>query len=213
MKSSLKPFILCALFAAAAAPAARAGKEVVDAKTEAAIFSPFDRGTREFQASAGAFFSLNNRNEKRPTIDDVDVSLRLGWMLNTPSGDGFFRGNFEFLAEVFGAAIIDGPGDGIGGATLLLRYNFVQPAARWVPYFQIGAGGVYSNIYEDHQQRLIGRAVEFNLQAGFGLRYLCTDRCSVFAEADYRHISNADTADRNLGLNSIGGYIGAGFSF
>ncbi|MDB6175289.1 MAG: ompW [Chthoniobacteraceae bacterium] len=213
MKSTFKPLILCGLLAVAAVQAAHAGKEVIDTKTEAVLFSPFDRGMREFQISAGALFSLNNRGEKRPTIDDVDLSLRLGWMLNTPSGESCLRGNFEFLAEAFGGAVVDGPGDGLGGITLLLRYNFVQPATRWVPYFQVGAGGVYSNIYEDHVQRLIGRSVEFNLQAGLGLRYICSERCSVFVEADYRHISNADTADRNLGLNSIGGLIGAGFSF
>ncbi len=213
MKSSLNPLFLLGFATMASMPLAHAGHEIVDTKTVAPIASPFDGGMREFQISAGAFFSLNNGGEKRPTINDVDGSLRLGWMLYSPKGDGFLRGNCELLIEAFGAGIVEGPGSGMGGATLLFRYNFVQPQARWVPYFQVGAGGVYNDIHEDQQQRLIGRSFEFNLQAGVGLRYLCSERCAIFAEFDYRHISNADTADRNLGLNSLGGLLGASIFF
>jgi hypothetical protein len=63
-------------------------------------------------------------------------------------------------------------------------------------------------MHEVQTQRLIGREWSFNLQAGFGVRYLCSDRCAFFLEANYRHISNADTADRNIGMNSAVGVVG-----
>jgi hypothetical protein len=190
-----------------------AGYEMKEVKQTVAPTSPFDQGQRELQIGAGAFFSFGNDGKERPTMNDADLTGRIGWMLNTPSGDGFFRGNVEFLTEVFGAGIFEGPGSVIGGVTLLLRYNFVQPDARWVPYFQLGAGGAYSDAHEETPQRRLGSALSFNLQGGFGLRFFCTETCAIFLEADYRHLSNASLADRNNGLNSVGGFIGASYFF
>jgi outer membrane protein W len=115
--------------------------------------------------------------------------------------------------QLFGGPIFEGPGDGLGGATILLRYNFVQPDAKWVPYIQIGAGVAYSDVYKDQSQRLIGQAWEWDLEAALGIRYFFNDRWSANLQAGYRHISNADSADRNVGLNSIGGTVGLGYHF
>jgi len=175
-----------------------APKEVVLRET------PFDRGRHEFQAMAGTFFSVDHS----PDLDYAVGTLRLGWMLSSPRGDGVFRGNCEFLLEVFGGGIFEGPGDGLAGATVLLRYNFVQPDARFVPYLQIGAGGLYSDADRDGAQRLIGEAFEFNLQASLGLRAFLSDKCAVSLEGGYRHISNANLADRNVGVDSVGGQVG-----
>ena len=190
-----------------------AGHEMKTDKEPVPVVSPFDKGRMEFQAAAGAFSSFGNFSDTRPHLVDVDVSLRLGWMLNTPSGDGFFRGNCEFFTELFGAAVVEGPGSGFGGLTLLLRYNFVQPDSRCVPYFQIGAGGLYNDVHESSRQHLFGSPFEFNLQGGFGVRCFVAERCAIFLEADYRHISNAGLSDRNAGMNSVGGYIGASYFF
>src|SRR5271167_2205156 len=74
-----------------------------DAKNTMEEATPFDKGEREFQLSTGAFTSLFNFGPNRPKITDIDGSLRLGWMLYTPKGGGFFRGNFELLIEADGA--------------------------------------------------------------------------------------------------------------
>lgn len=171
--------------------------------------APFDKGTFELQVLAGGFFSF----EHQPELDYAIGTIRGGWMLSTPSGDGFCRGNVEFLIEAFGGGIFEGPGDALAGATLLLRYNFVQPDASVVPYIQIGGGGVYSDAHEDEAQRLIGSAVSFNLQAGVGLRFFVSEQCAIVVEGGYRHISNADLADRNVGVNSIGGNIGVSYFY
>lgn len=206
MKSILASLALAVVLAA---PLAHAGREVIEPKSTPPPFSPFDAGNREFQLGVGAFFSLNNGGTKRPALNDVDLMLRYGWMLNSPSGAGAFRGNFEFLLDAGVGAIFEGPGDVLAELALLLRYNFVQEGAVWVPYFQIGAGGEYSNASSsDSEQRLLGSEFLFNLQAAFGLRYMFSDRCAGFIEAGYRHVSNASLADRNLGLNSLGGLLG-----
>lgn len=187
---------------------ALAGSEMKGYK-QTVVETPFDQGRWEFQLGVGGFTSFQSTSVVRPRFTDLDLTLRLGRMLHTPSGEGFFRGNLELLVEAYGAGLIDGPGTGYAGAALVFRYNFVQEGARWVPYFQIHAGGVFNDIHRDRTQRVIGQAVEFDLGGGFGLRYLCSDRCALFVEVDYRHISNADLADRNLGLNTVGGFVGA----
>lgn len=182
-------------------------------KEPAPVETPFDKGKMELQVGAGAFFSINTDGGSKPEINDADLNLRLGWMLTTPSGDSWCRGNFEFLVEAFGALVFEGPGDGMAGVTLLLRYNFVQPDAKLVPYFQIGAGGLWNNIHNDVSQRLIGQEFEFNLQAAFGVRYMLNERAAIFGEFGIRHISNANSADRNIGLNSVGGLVGMSWFF
>jgi hypothetical protein len=201
--------LLCVIGLSLLTCTAHAGKEM----KETVVETPFDKGKLELQVGVGAFTSFQPTSSDRPKFTDVDVAFRLGRMLYTPEGDGFFRGNCEFLVELYGAALVEGPGTGYIGANFTLRYNFVQPSARWVPYAQIQAGGIYNDISDHGSQRVFGSSFAFNLQAGFGVRYLCSDHCAFFLEADYRHISNADTADRNLGLNSVGGLLGASYFF
>jgi hypothetical protein len=187
-------------------PLLHAGQEVyTEAKGVAPTDEfPFEKGNFELQVLAGSFFSINHS----PDLDYAVGTIRAGWMLNSPSGSGVLRGNVEFLIEAFGAAVIEGPGDVMAGGTLILRYNFVQPEATVVPYFQIGGGGLYNDIHEDQSQRLIGSAFEFNLQASLGVRWFLSERCAFVVEGGYRHISNANSADRNVGVDSLGGHIG-----
>jgi lipid A 3-O-deacylase len=169
----------------------------------------FDQGQRELQVLVGTFASFTHS----PDFDYAVGSIRLGWMLNSQHGSGCLRGNCEFLIEAFGGGIYEGPGSYLGGATLLLRYNFVQPDARLVPYFQLGAGGLYSDAAKDEDQRLIGNDLEFNLQASIGARWFLNERTAIVIEGGYRHISNANLSDRNLGVDSLGGHLGLSWFF
>jgi hypothetical protein len=184
-----------------------------DAKSTMEEATPFDKGEREFQISTGAYTSLLNFGPYRPKITDLDGSLRLGWMLYTPKGSGFFRGNVEFLIEVDGALDVQGPKTGTVGGNLVFRYNFVQPASKWAPYVQIQGGGVYTDIDHDQFQHLIGRDEEFFLGVGVGVRYFLNRRTALTVEIDFRHNSDADTANRNIGLNSVGGMLGVSVFF
>ena len=176
-------------------------------------YGNFSKGALEFEDVSGAFFFFDTAQNNRPAIDYALNSLRLGIMLYDPQGPGFLAGNVELMGEVFGGGIFDGPGDVLTGATLLFRYNFVQPQARIIPYLQVGGGGVYTNIGETESNGLISLPVEFNLQANAGVRYMLNDRWSLVVEAAYRHVSNAEIKKPNFGLDNIGGNVGFGFSF
>ncbi len=173
----------------------------------------FARGSHEFQNVAGVFYFFDRGDNDGPSIDLAVASIRLGLMLSNPHGTGFFAGNYELLGEVFGGGIFQGPGSVEAGATLIIRYNFIQPHARIVPYMQIGGGGIYTDISERESRGLVSSSVEFNLQGTGGLRFLINRRCSLLLEAGYRHISNASIKLPNRGVDSVGGAIGVGFFF
>lgn len=101
----------------------------------------FRAGSWEFESLAGAFFLFDRGGNERPTIDYALESVWLGIMLYEPCGPGILSGNVEVLGKLFGGPIFYGPGDVAAGFTVFLRYNFVQPGARFIPYFQAGAGG------------------------------------------------------------------------
>jgi opacity protein-like surface antigen len=174
----------------------------------------FNAGTFELQVADGLEFSQQRTGPLRPNIDYELTVLRLGYMIDSPhQGGTFLRGNDEIQLEGVGGAIFTGPGKTLGGLSLVYRRNFLAPGARLVPYLSGGGGGVYCDSYLDHQQRALGSAFEFDLQAGLGLRYRLATRVTLDAEVTYRHLSNADTAARNFGVNSIGGVVGASFTF
>jgi len=70
-----------------------------------------------------------------------------------------------------------------------------------------------NNIYRGLGQREIGEGFEFLLQGGVGVKYLINDQWSVALEGGWRHISNADLAPRNQGLNSLGGLLQVTYRF
>jgi lipid A 3-O-deacylase len=174
------------------------------------ILSLYSDGRLSVQALAGPFFSPFLVQTDEVNVNYIQTDLRLGWMLNSPSSeDSLFRGNFEAIAQIGNSIIAKGPGHYIGGVAGLLRYNFVQPRTKVVPYVQIGAGVVYADIYKnDTGHTLTGQALNFTPQGGLGVRYMAGKNWSVDLEAIFHHISNAGLNKDNLGINSGGVLLG-----
>jgi hypothetical protein len=199
-------FLLSATVAAHAGTelrgSSKASKDVVE-------WSAYDRGHMELEIGAGAFGSLNTTGSpSKPDTGVVLGQVRLGMMLYSPTGSGILRGNLEGIVEVYGAGIYEGPGDQIYGAGIILRYNFVQPQARIVPFMQLMFGGAYSDAnHDDSAQRLMGSDLLFSFGGEVGLRWMLSERTALTGGVEYRHLSNADTADRNVGLNLLGGTL------
>ena len=213
-RAQMKKFFVAGTLAFFATVTARAGTEQpVQPTAMREIDNPFARGSKEFQNVTGAFFFFDTTQNQRPAIDFAIDSVRLGIMLNDPQGPGFLTGNFELLGEAFAGAIFDGPGNVLAGSNLIFRYNFIQPRARIIPYLQIGAGFIYTDISESESRGLVSLPVEFNLQGIGGMRFMLNERWSVVVEGGYRHISNADIHLPNYGIDSVGGNLGFGFFF
>jgi lipid A 3-O-deacylase len=176
---------------------------------------PFVRGANEAELNVGGFWAVGTRgDDDRPDLGFAIGTVSYGWMLSDIRGDGICRGNWEFLLSAFGGGIFEGPGDKLAGAGFAFRYNFVKPNAVIVPFFQLGAGGVYSDAAEDDQeQNLLGSDWSFDLQAAIGLRFMTSERFSITLKAEYRHFSNASLANRNYGVNSVGGVLGVSFFY
>lgn len=165
------------------------------------------------QLVSGALFSPVGIGPDAETFNYAQTNLRLGWMLNSPGADHPLRGNFEALLELSASGIFEGAGSVIIGPSALVRYNFVQPGWKVVPYVQAGIGVVYTDAYEDKTQDEIGQALEFTPQASIGAKILIDPNWSVDVEGMFHHISNASIADRNDGVNALGGFIGCTYSF
>jgi hypothetical protein len=168
-----------------------------------------------FQFVTGALFSDTGIGPSIPDFNYQQNNFRIGWMLNTPSDStpAWLRGNVEAILELSASAVMSGYGSYAVGPTALVRYNFVQPDWKVVPYIQGGAGIVLTDAYEEENQKAIGQFVEFTPQASAGARILVTDNISVDVEAMFHHISNASMASRNHGVNALGGFVGMTYFF
>jgi hypothetical protein len=177
------------------------------------------KGQMDIQLVSGLLFSTEKlKNNPSPkTAPDTHYwqnNLRLGWILNNAGQkESFFRGNFEAMLEISYSVIYKGPGTYLAGGTALIRYNFVPPGSKWIPYVQAGVGVVHTNAYKDHSQDAIGQAIEFTPQGSVGIRYFFKEKWSVDFEGIFQHISNSNLSERNVGLNSFGGFIGISYLY
>jgi len=198
------------------AVSALAGTE--EAKTTAApiIQDPLSKGVMDIEVLGGYFHSpITTGGAHRPQFDYAGADFRYGVVLSPMFFDHspYLRGNFELLGDALADGVVKGAGNYLVGGSLLFRYNFIQPGSRFIPYIQLGGGGLHTDAAEDHTQRIIGSGFEFILEADLGARILLNDRWSLLFEGTFQHISNADTASRNVGVNALGGRIGLGLIF
>ena len=137
------------------------------------------------------------------------VSLSYGHMLGHTVGlDHFYRGNWEFRAELFGGAQFAPTSNWLLGVAPHLRYNFAT-GTRLVPYIDGGAGVTATSISAPD----LSNTFEFNLQATIGAHWFFSDDLALTLEARYLHMSCASISSPNRGLNAMIGLIGLSFFF
>jgi opacity protein-like surface antigen len=159
-----------------------------------------DVGVTSTQVMAGYVISpVVIGTSSRPDLNYVMTNVRVEWMR--------FAKNFRMLAEATYSKTTTGPSGYLVGGTLLLRYDF-DPIGKLIPYAQVGAGILYTNLDRDYSQDLVGNEIEFNPQASLGLRYAIHKKLSLDVEGMFHHVSNAGLGDRNTGVNAIGCLLG-----
>lgn len=84
-----------------------------------------------------------------------------------------------------------------GLAGLAGRYHFWNNR-RWVPYFTLGGGVLWTSLDVEE----IDRVFNFQVILGGGLRFIPERGPGLILEFRNHHISNAGTAGQNLGINA-----------
>ncbi|MCX6984537.1 MAG: acyloxyacyl hydrolase [Lentisphaerae bacterium] len=165
----------------------------------------FNKLTRDPWASSPLHYTL------------VPFILSLRWNLNDISGPWFLRGNTDLTFSGSYTYIPQGPESLYAAFITGVRYNFVQPNWRIVPYLE-GRGGLG---YTDSKGRdgvicAQGQDFTFTFMLGAGIRYNFNPRYSASVGISYVHISNLYLSEPkvyNYGINVFGPTIGVNVSF
>jgi len=164
-----------------------------------------NKNKTSFQVVLGGLSSsICKIGPESPDINYLQTSLRMGWVLDKPA---FPRGNLEALFEVSGSKIYKGPGDHLIGLASFLRYNAVKPDWKFIPYAQLGAGIVYTDIYKDKSQDTIGQALNFTLQTSAGFNYSINEKWSVGVEVGILHASCGSSIFKQTKRNDGGNFF------
>ena len=125
---------------------------------------------------------------------------------------GWLRGYNQFYLSGMAEPIFKGIENHYFGFNLGMRYNFVQPGSRVVPYFSggVGAGGIDSHPEVPGGQ---GQDFTFNILSAAGISFIVNDHWKIDVGALYQHLSNGGQTDPNPSLNLFGPQLGVNYSF
>ena len=138
------------------------------------------------------------------------ITARARWGI--VEGDSWLRGYNQFYFSAVAEPIFRGIENHYFGINFGLRYNFVRPNSRLVPYVSggVGLGWIDSHASIPGAQ---GQDFTFNIMSAVGVSYQLNDRWKLSAGALYQHLSNGGQTDPNPSLNLIGPQIGFTYSF
>ena len=143
-------------------------------------------------------------------IGAVFLTGRIRW--GVIRSDNWLRGYNQFYVSGMAEPIFKGIENHYFGFNLGMRYNFVQPGSRFVPYFSggVGAGGIDSHPEVPGGQ---GQDFTFNILTAVGVSYIVNDHWKIDVGVLYQHLSNGGQTDPNPSLNLFGPQVGITSSF
>ena len=118
---------------------------------------------------------------------------------------GLLTGNLEVLVEPIFARFMQPFSAEAAGGTLVFKYNLLS-FGRWMPFWDAGAGMLWTNLAP--RIRELSTPLNFVIETGPGVQYFITAQTTLTFGVRYSHISNSDTGERNIGLNSVLPYAG-----
>ncbi|PYL56300.1 MAG: hypothetical protein DMF30_10275 [Verrucomicrobia bacterium] len=138
------------------------------------------------------------------------LTARVRWGVR--QSDGWLRGYNQFYFSAVAEPIFRGIENHYFGLNFGLRYNFVQPKSRLVPYI---SGGVGLGWIDSHPNipGAQGQDFTFNILAAAGVAYELSERWKVEVGVLYEHLSNGGQTDPNPSLNLLGPQLGVTYSF
>jgi hypothetical protein len=127
----------------------------------------------------------------------VQGGVRVGRVLTGPIGPGALSGNFEVSLEVLPIFVLFQDEVVYGASVTLLFRHYMAPGHRVRPFVSFGAGPLVSS-----KRVPMGTSrLNFTPQIGFGLAWQSAKHI-LFTEYRLHHISNANIAEPNPGINS-----------
>jgi len=178
-------FIICILACSA----------VASAQTKPLDDQPWDYG---FWAGGG--FSVPGGTKDTQAMN---AGVRLGKVLTDDIGASFFRGNFEWSADLIPFYYFWQPAPhknafGEGFNAVNLKWNFTS-SPRIVPFAELGGGVLFTN----HAVPANSSHVNFLTHATLGFQFFNNDRRALTANVLFQHISNAGLTVPNPGINTV----------
>ena len=165
------------------------------------------RGTIEVGGAVGFWQVLNFPFHQEPSTNRSAVFIRprIGMVVTDEIQAGLLTGNLEVLAEPFFALFTQPFSAEAAGGTLVFKYNLLS-FGRWMPFWDAGVGMLWTNL----APRIPEQSTPLNLliETGPGVQYFMTEQTALTFGVRYSHISNAETGQRNTGLNAVLPYVG-----
>ncbi len=138
------------------------------------------------------------------------LTARVRW--GVVRSDMWLRGYNQFYVSAIAEPIFRGIENHYFGLNFGMRYNFVRPGSRLVPYISegLGLGWIDSHAEIPGGQ---GQDFTFNILTAAGISYKMNDHWKLNAGILYQHLSNGGQTDPNPSLNLLGPQVGATYSF
>jgi len=138
------------------------------------------------------------------------LTARIRW--GVVQRDVWFRGYNQFYVSAIAEPIFRGIENHYFGLNLGMRYNFVRPGSRLVPYV---SGGLGLGWIDSHPEIPGGQGQDFtfNILSAAGISYELSDHWKLNAGVLYQHLSNGGQTDPNPSLNLFGPQAGIAYSF
>ncbi|HEV3410430.1 MAG TPA: acyloxyacyl hydrolase [Chthoniobacterales bacterium] len=198
---------LFAAFVIAFSSRAHAGNEAVNRR----LGGPTELWAPSFEAAAEVAYlwgAIANPN----SYEAGAFFLTGRWRWGIIEREGWLRGYNQVYFLLLGQPIFRGPESYYWGISAGMRYNFVQPGSRLVPYV---SGGVGLGWLDSHAEVFgaQGQDFTFNILSAAGVTYQVNDRLKVSVGALYEHLSNAGQTSPNPSLNMFGPQIGVTWSW
>ena len=134
------------------------------------------------------------------------------WRLGAVHKDSWLRGFNQIYVLGMVEPITRGPENFYYGISVGLRYNFVKPNARFIPYVSGGVGLGWIDSHASHFGAQ-GQDFTFNILTAVGVSYKIDDHWKATVGILYQHLSNGGQTDPNPSLNLLGPQIGVTYSF
>ncbi|PYJ88637.1 MAG: hypothetical protein DME71_12405 [Verrucomicrobia bacterium] len=163
----------------------------------------------EFAIESGYLFGAINPPASYE-IGAEFLTARIRW--GVMQGDTWLRGYNQFYISAIAEPIFRGIENHYFGLNLGMRYNFVRPGSRFVPYF---SGGLGLGWIDSHPEIPGGQGQDFtfNILSAAGISYIVNDHWKLNVGALYQHLSNGGQTDPNRSLNLFGPQVGVTYSF